>query len=196
MDTLSQSQCLIIKWHHRLCHRIMKHLQKLARRVVILKEIVNCDIPLCPSFEYGKSNKQPIMRNVCVHNHNPDFIGDMFYMDQAISSSPGRQMMSSGKPTKKTVNTFSLFVDEVSKKIFVEFHHGASADVSIKTKQNVKRDALAEGVTFKRLRTDNGVYKSKYFEKHVLEFEQSISFFGVGAHHQNGTAERSIRTVV
>ena len=115
----------------------MKHLQKLFRRGVLPKEIANCDIPVCPSCEYGKAKKKPVMKNVCIHKHTPDCPGDLIHMDQAISSSPGRQLMSSGKPTKKTVNTFSLFVDKVSKKIFVEFHHGALADVSIKTKKNV-----------------------------------------------------------
>lgn len=195
METLSQSQRLLLKWNHRLCHRSMKNLQKLSKQGLLPKEIANCDIPVCSSCEYGKAKKQPVMKNVCIHNHDPDCPGDQVHMDQAISSSPGHQLMFSGKSTKKMVNTFTLFVDEVSKKTFFEFHHGALADVSIKTKQNVERDAFVEGLTFKRLRAYNGIYKSKAFENHVLESKQSLSFCEVGAHHQNGMAERSIRTV-
>ena len=42
---------------------------------------------------------------------------------------------------------------------------------------------------------DNGVYKAKEFQEELKKSGQTMEFCGVGAHHQNGVAERAIRTV-
>lgn len=42
---------------------------------------------------------------------------------------------------------------------------------------------------------DNGVYKSNEFRNELRLRGQEIELCGVGAHHQNGIAERAIRTV-
>ena len=43
--------------------------------------------------------------------------------------------------------------------------------------------------------TDNGIFKANAFVKHIHESNQKIRYCGVNAHHQNGVAERAIRTV-
>ena len=40
---------------------------------------------------------------------------------------------------------------------------------------------------------DNGRYTDKEFIEQVNKHEQKISFCGVGAHHQNGVAEASVK---
>mmetsp|Transcript_18227 Transcript_18227/g.25730 ORF Transcript_18227/g.25730 Transcript_18227/m.25730 type:complete len:101 (-) Transcript_18227:2763-3065(-) len=42
---------------------------------------------------------------------------------------------------------------------------------------------------------DNGVYKSQLFNRELEEKGQLLDLCGVEAHHQNGVAERAIRTV-
>ena len=42
---------------------------------------------------------------------------------------------------------------------------------------------------------DNGVFKANAFVQHIREHNQRIQYCGVNAHHQNGTAEQSIRTI-
>ena len=44
-------------------------------------------------------------------------------------------------------------------------------------------------------RGDNGVYRSALFKKSCDSMKQTLEFSGVGAHHHNGVAERSIRTI-
>ena len=53
-----------------------------------------------------------------------------------------------------------------------------------------------KGVSVKRYRSDNGVFSSSEFENEIKRENQTITYSGVGAQHQNGVAERSIRTVV
>ena len=42
---------------------------------------------------------------------------------------------------------------------------------------------------------DNGIFQSKEYCADLKRQKQLIKYSGVGAHHQNGVAERSIRTV-
>ena len=51
-------------------------------------------------------------------------------------------------------------------------------------------------VSIKTYRGDNGVYKSQLFKEDLAARHQKISYSRVGAHGQNGVAERSIQTVV
>eukprot|EP00804_Cyclotella_cryptica_P016247 CCRYP_005730-RA/>CCRYP_005730-RA protein AED:0.43 eAED:0.42 QI:0/0/0/1/0/0/2/0/262 len=56
-------------------------------------------------------------------------------------------------------------------------------------------EAADVGVSMKRYHSDNGVFGSAEFRSHCQNLGQGIRFSGVGAHHQNGVAERAIRTV-
>ena len=50
-------------------------------------------------------------------------------------------------------------------------------------------------MSLKAYRGDNGVYKSELFQKSCRDMNQTLDFSGIGAHHNNGIAERGIRTV-
>lgn len=51
-------------------------------------------------------------------------------------------------------------------------------------------------MTIKSYRTDNGIFTKEEFLSEIIEHNQTITCSGVGAHHQNGIAERAIRTHV
>jgi hypothetical protein len=72
-----------------------------------------------------------------------------------------------------------------------------AATDTIISKRKFERFILESGrATIKEIRADNGVFTSEEFERDVMEHGQQIRFSGVGAHHQNGVAERNIKTVV
>ncbi|MGH7955171.1 MAG: hypothetical protein ACREOZ_04345, partial [Gloeomargaritales cyanobacterium] len=52
------------------------------------------------------------------------------------------------------------------------------------------------GVQIKAYHADNGIFTSQQFKQHLEGQFQDLSLSGVGAHHQNGVAERAIKTVV
>ena len=60
----------------------------------------------------------------------------------------------------------------------------------------MERECKRSGVTIKAFRGDNGIYRAAEFRKELQDNDQHITFCGVGAHHQNGVAERHIRTMV
>jgi hypothetical protein len=51
------------------------------------------------------------------------------------------------------------------------------------------------GVTIKNFHSDNGVYDASMFRDDCISKDQSQTFSGVGAKHQNAVAERNIQTI-
>ena len=50
-----------------------------------------------------------------------------------------------------------------------------------------------QGVSVQHYHADSGIYRSNGFCKEVQRCGQELTFCGVGAHHQNGVAERRIQ---
>ena len=70
-----------------------------------------------------------------------------------------------------------------------------AASDTIKSLFSVMCEAMEYGVELKRFHTDNGIFKSKAFVEALKDNYQMITKSGVGAHHQNGVAERAIGAV-
>jgi hypothetical protein len=168
----------------------MTSIQDMARQGILPKEIAKCKPPMCVYCQFSKAHKKssnkdnPIVKDDIV---NP---GDLIHMDQAVSSLPGRWLTASGKPSKKKCTTISIFVDSVSNKIFAEFQSGATAAETLHSKKIVEQQAFHENVKFKKFCADTGIYKSKEFHANIEDCGQTITFCGVGAHHQNGLSEQ------
>ena len=67
---------------------------------------------------------------------------------------------------------------------------------TIHSKLQFEREALSFGVQVLSYRTDNGIFTKEAFMTELESKNQLITASGVGAHHQNRIAERSIRTLV
>ena len=50
--------------------------------------------------------------------------------------------------------------------------------------------------TIKSFRSDDGLFKISEFKADIDGLDQTITYCGVSAHHQNGIVERYIRTMV
>ena len=53
----------------------------------------------------------------------------------------------------------------------------------------------AHGVRVTHYHADNGLFDTKAFKASVTKAQQTLSFCGVNAHHQNGKAEQRIKDV-
>jgi hypothetical protein len=58
-----------------------------------------------------------------------------------------------------------------------------------------ERDALNNGVRIQTYQSDNGTFTAQAFIDELNTQEKSITSSGSGAQHQNGVAERAIKTV-
>ena len=66
---------------------------------------------------------------------------------------------------------------------------------TIHRKHLFEREAGTCEVTIQNYQGDNGIYKATEFIKDLNDKGQMIKYSGVGAHHQNGVAERAICTI-
>ena len=122
--------------------------------------------------------------------------GDCVSIDQYTSKKRGRLAKGYGKtPVNETYAGGTIFVDHASGYIHVEHQVSLHAPDTIIAKRNFERLMYDRGVSVKQYRSDNGVFSSSEFENEIKSENQTITYSGVDAQHQNGVAERSIKTV-
>ena len=117
-------------------------------------------------------------------------------MDQAESSTPGRPLTYSGKTNTNKVSIITLFVDSISIKLFAESQENTGAKETLVAKYSIEREAKTCGISIKAFRKDNGIFKAVVFKADLTNHDQSITYCGVGAHHQNGVIERNMKNMV
>ena len=84
-------------------------------------------------------------------------------------------------------------MDNFSRLSYVHAHETTNAEEAIEAKKAFEAYAQLHGVKVKHCHADNGIFNSEAFRDAVSKAHQTISFCGVGAHHQSGIAERMIR---
>ena len=123
--------------------------------------------------------------------------GDCISLDQYESSTRGRLPNTKGREAKS--DKFcgdTIAIDHKSGKIWVHHQVSLRAGETLSGKHIIERDFQTIGRKVKQYHSDNGVFRSKEFQADLKLHHQTIDFSGVGAHHQNGVAERAICTVV
>ena len=196
LDNMTKEQREFLTLHERIGHPSFTTMQKWSKLGLLPKKYRKITPPMCLSCHLGKQHKVQRTTDNKIISESIKKPGDLFHMDQAMPSTPGRPMTLSGKNNKEKVTCFTIYVDSVSKRLFAEFQTSTEAPQTIKGKKRVEKFAQLYDVKIKRFRADNGVFRSKEFMEDLDKNNQDITFCAVGAHHQNGVAERHIRTLV
>ena len=113
-----------------------------------------------------------------------------------MSALHGRLPHTKGKESKnKKYTGGTLFVDHATQ--LISHHHQISLRVgeTLKAKHKFERFAHECGVNIRKYHADNAPFRAENFVNDCVLQGQAIDYSGVGAHHQNGVAERAIRTV-
>ena len=113
--------------------------------------------------------------------------------DQLVSAQAGLVPQTSGRLTGSRIWGANLIADHFSNFIYVHLISYISGEHTLSAKKSYDRQASSYGVKAKRYHTDNGQYAEKMFLDPVEYTNQDITFFAVGAHHQNGIAESHIK---
>jgi hypothetical protein len=79
---------------------------------------------------------------------------------------------------------------------YIHHRHQVSLRVgeTLKTKHNFEKFSIDNGVPITRYHADNAPFGARNFRDDLNIQNQELSLSGVGAHHQNGVAERAIQT--
>lgn len=217
---LSKPQRELLLWHNRLAHAGFTWLQKLMRKgqpleigapplptTIPIKEkgTERCKLPQCPACILGKQHRRTPDTTV-IHN-KPEMEmairrgklqpGEEVSIDQYYSKVLGRLQHTFGKEKgKDRLTGGTIFVDHASG--YISIHNQVSLRVgeTLQGKHAFERYARSFGVKIQSYRADNHPFSAAEFVKDLDTLDQNLTFSGVGAHHQNGVAERGLQTVV
>ena len=161
-----------------------------------------CKPPLCAACQIAKAKRRSTdTSTTTTHNEQLLKIGDLepgarVSIDQYESAVRGRLSTSrGGESFGSKYAGGTIFCDHASG--FIQCFHQVSlrASDTLISKRAFERLAKTCGKKVMSYHGDNGVFKSKEFTDSLTSEEQQLKLSGVGAHHQNGVAERAIRTV-
>ncbi len=190
-------------WHYRLNHSTHKVICKMANQHMLPRQITrilkamkdkHTRPPMCNDCCGAKATRRPWRGNSPKASHikkatNP---GDIVSVDQLESSIPGFIGQITGRLTRQRIVGSTIYVDHASALSYIYHHTSMTSEETVKSKQAYEKFTVTHGVYIKHYHADNGRFKDNLFMKDVENKGQTISFCGVGAHHQNGIAEKRI----
>jgi hypothetical protein len=210
--TAAQKELLL--WHHKWAHADTQRCQAIlskpredgATQMIKPrhKKASACRQPLCAACQLGKQGQTSVRASTQVLLPNCQNLlrqgnlkpGDAVSIDQYMSATHGRLAHTKGKEAKlKQYVGGTIFVDHATTLI----HH--SSQVSLRVGETLKAKHRFEGLAREwghqilRYHADNAPFCAMEFVQDCTNQNQKVSYLGVGAHHQNGVAERAIRTV-
>ena len=213
---LTPTEKFYLEWHDRLGHpshpRLMfmfrsgyisntERNRKLVRR--ICKEMkVPCK---CAACIFAKQTRRPtgsttIRRNTQVNSldsvhHYP---GSQVSTDHFNTRVRGRLFESYGKtPESQMYSGGVIMVDTATKHIWIKPLVNLDGYATVEAKNDYEDYCLDYGVINKEYLTDLGTpFTSETFTSHLRGLNQIVRYAGTAAHHQNGIAERAIRTIM
>jgi GAG-pre-integrase domain len=215
-QNLSKAQKELLRLHYRFGHISMQRIQAVIRggQLATTQEqkvthiaASKCDVPKCAACEFAKAKRRTLPGQHAqvvddlaqgATKHDKLFPGDQIAMDHFVCSTKGKLFGSAGKTVDSSMYSgAAIFVDAATGFIHVEFQVELTADETLLAKERFEYQLQQFNVIPKEYRFDNGsAFISEKFTKHLLDQQQQCKFAGVGAHSQNGVAERSIQTVV
>lgn len=206
---LTDGQKTLLMLHYKLGHLGFKHIQWMVRigklKVRNSKQVQDCEIPKCAACMFGKmtkrassasTSKQPKEEKEMSLKAEDLMPGQRVSMDHYECRQPGRLYASKGSSRAQSFCGGAIFVDHATGYVSIQHQVTLGAADTIQSKVRFERAALEDGVIIQGYHTDNGVFSSKEFMEELMHKGQNVRFSGAGAGHQNGVAERSIRTVV
>ncbi len=113
-------------------------------------------------------------------------------IDQLESSASRVIGQQTGMLTRQRIMGSSVYVDHASDISYIYHHTALTSEETVKGKEAFEAYAKAHGVRIKQYHANNGRFKEIAFLKSIHVNHQTFSFSGVGAHHQNGVAEKRL----
>ena len=119
--------------------------------------------------------------------------GEVVSVDQLESPIDGFIAQMKGKLYQQNrYRCATVFVDNCSGLSYVHLQQSTSADETLKAKESFEEFPNSHGVKILHYHADNGRFAEKVWKEDVIKKSQTLTFSGVGAHHQNGRAEKRI----
>ena len=214
---LSEPEKELLRWHQRLGHISFKRIQALFRSGVLsnsestrrlhtaASKIIHP--PKCAACQFGKQACRPakgkrttaVQDRAGVLRQENLLPGQCVSVDHFVCSTKGRLFTSRGKTSalERMYCGGCLFCDHASNYVHVENQTSLSSHDTLRAKEIFELMCRDHGILPQKYMSDNAkCFTAKSFSEHLNHYHQINSFAGAGAHHHNGHAERSIRTIM
>jgi hypothetical protein len=201
----SQDTQEYMHWHYRLNHPTHTVMMKMAKQKMLPRRItkiltdmgkLQIKAPMCNDCCGAKATRRPWRYKVSIYNQShikrPTQPGEVISVDQLESSIPSFIGQMTGRLTKQCIVGSTIFVDHACDLSYVYHQTSMTSEETLKSKLAFEKFALSHGVHIKHYHADNGRFKDTLFNRDNEEKGQTISYCGVGAHHQNGIVEKRI----
>ena len=208
----------LILWHQRLGHAGYGWLQSLMtdppklevgelRQPPVIptrnKATKECTPPKCAACHLARQHRRGPGSSITSNKPNMEMAirrddlvpGQRVSTDQYVCADPGRLPHTYGKErVAEKYHGGTLFYDHASSFIYLSHQVSLGIGETLQSKRKFERFASQRNVDVRSYRADNHPYSSKGFLEDLEVHNQTITFSGVGAHHQNGAAERALQT--
>ena len=207
---LTPPQKELLRWHFRLSHQGFNSLQLLLQtghlgNSPLTRAAAKCDIPTCSACEFAKAKCRPTAtkQQLPVPSKTHPLKQDQLYPGQQVSmdhftvTERGCLYTSMGKTTSDLMYVGGcIFVDHATGDVHVEHLLNFTTTETPKAKARYEKSMADMGVTVQAYQADNSIFATCDFINNIESGLQNIKFSGVGAHHQNGIAERAIQSIL
>ena len=188
----------MLQLHCNMGHIHPDRLKLMARQGIIFPKFQHVRMPFCAACAYGKAIRKP-WRSRTSNNRDEASVksapGETVSVDQMISPTPGLVAQMTGMLTNKRYMCATIYVDQYSGYSFIWLQKSTGAEETLMGKRAFEAHARESGVRIKHYHADNGVFKARSWVAECERIGQRMTYAGVGAHHQNGVAERRIRVL-
>ena len=199
-EPISPMAQLWLSYHSGVMKHCPKYVMiKLAKMGILPKELLYYQdkrAPICVSCAFGRQKKRSRNRpspTTSLRNPSHNKPGIKVSTDQLISAQPGLVPQAAGSLTNDRITAATMAVDHYSTLHRVVLMRSTTQDETLDAKLSVEKMFKQHGHKIKSWHADNGRYAEKDFKEAVNFADQTITFCGVGAHHQNGIAEAAIK---
>ena len=218
---LSEAHKELLRWHYRLGHIGTRVIQFILRTGALSSSdrqrrlhtraanIQSHDLPKCGSCMFGKQTRKRVPGKVVsrvvkdregILSADKTVPGQLVFLDHFICSTRGRMIKGYGIRGRSKTNSYCggcIMVDASSGYIHVECQTSTSSHYTLEALDTFEKMAYDNGIIIQKYQSDNGSsFTSKEFRTRLEDQGQEAMYSGAGSHHQNGTAERAIRTIM
>ena len=213
---LNEHEKELLRWHQRLGHLGFRKIQLLMRSGVLAHSEKTrrlhtrcCKIetpPKCGACLYGKQTRKPspgktssvVQDNVGNVKKDHLLAGQRVSVDHFVCSTKGRLFGSHGRTQPEHMYSGGgIFVDHATGYVHIEHQVHLTSHETLQAKDRYEDMCRDHGIIVQSYLSDNSTtFTSSEYTTRLSVFKQIMRFAGVGAHHHNGVAERSIGTIM
>ena len=197
-EILNDNQRDLMALHCKMNHLPFSAMIKLTESGRIKKCFVKLKdrLPVFMSCVFGMSYQCPWCNKDkpgTIQKDDETEHGDCASIDQLVFAQPGLIPQTSGYLINMRIWGATVFIDHISDFAHVALMRDLTLDKMLLAKSSFERLDNNGRITIKSYRANNGHFVDKGFQDAIEDSNQSITFCGIGGHHQDSIVERKIK---